>query len=373
MPNIPVRDLAIQKRENDLVCATFGRGFYVLDDYSVLRELSTEALDKEAHLFSTRRSWWYLPADKLGGMDGRKGFQGDSFFVADNPTYGAVFTVHFRDAFKTLKETRKEAEQQAKKENKDARVPTLQELEKERDELAPMRYLQVTDESNTFVARVELPSAKGLHRVAWDFKQAPIRGTGNRPLALPGKYQAAVFQWDGQQTKKLSESIAFTVEALVSPSLPPVNRNESLEFQKSVVTLQHQLDRLRRRLETAKNTLGEAKSIVTSSLSEPGELLGEIRQLSTEIESTEKILFGNPLLAERFIESVPAPATRVSVVLQGLLSSSHGPTKTHREQLEIARKEIDEMLPKVDPLVDQRVDALRKKLEALGFDLSPPQ
>ncbi len=373
MPNIPVRDLAIQKRENDLVCATFGRGFYVLDDYSVLRELSTEALDKEAHLFSARRSWWYLPADKLGGMDGRKGFQGDSFFVADNPTYGAVFTVHFRDAFKTLKETRKEAEQQAKKENKDARVPTLQELEKERDELAPMRYLQVTDESDAFVARVELPSAKGLHRVSWDLRKAPIRGTGNRPLALPGKYQAAVFQWDGQQTKKLSESIAFTVEALVSPSLPPVDRNESLEFQKSVVALQHQLDRARRKLEKAKNTLEEAKSIVTNSLSEPGELLGEIRKLSTEIESTEKVLFGNPLLAERFIESVPTPATRVSMVLQGLLSSSHGPTKTHREQLEIARKEIEEIVPKVDPLVDQQVDALRKKLEALGFDLSPPR
>ena len=50
-PTISFRDVTIQRRENDLVAASFGRGFFVLDDYSALRDISVEALDNEALLF----------------------------------------------------------------------------------------------------------------------------------------------------------------------------------------------------------------------------------------------------------------------------------------------------------------------------------
>ena len=56
LPTISIRDLAIQKRENDLVLATFGRSFYVLDDYSPLREMTEDNLNKEAFLFPTRKA-----------------------------------------------------------------------------------------------------------------------------------------------------------------------------------------------------------------------------------------------------------------------------------------------------------------------------
>ncbi len=54
LPTVQVRDLAVQKRENDLVLGTFGRGVYVLDDYSALRELTPAMLVEDAHLFSLR-------------------------------------------------------------------------------------------------------------------------------------------------------------------------------------------------------------------------------------------------------------------------------------------------------------------------------
>ena len=54
MPPAQVRDMTIQKRENDLVLATFGRGFYILDDYSALREISAATLAEEARLFPLR-------------------------------------------------------------------------------------------------------------------------------------------------------------------------------------------------------------------------------------------------------------------------------------------------------------------------------
>src|SRR5207253_1377599 len=58
-PTVAFRDLAIHKRENDLVAATFGRGFYVLDDYTPLRHLTAETLAKPAALFPPRKTYVY--------------------------------------------------------------------------------------------------------------------------------------------------------------------------------------------------------------------------------------------------------------------------------------------------------------------------
>ena len=68
MPTIQVRDMAVQKRENDLVLGTFGRGFYVLDDYSALREITPQTLAEEARLFPLRDAYLFSP---LGPRAGR--------------------------------------------------------------------------------------------------------------------------------------------------------------------------------------------------------------------------------------------------------------------------------------------------------------
>ena len=63
-PTIPFRDLEIQRRENDLVGATFGRGFYVLDDYSPLRHVSEQALSENEYLlFPVKKALLYVPSD----------------------------------------------------------------------------------------------------------------------------------------------------------------------------------------------------------------------------------------------------------------------------------------------------------------------
>jgi len=90
LPIICVKDIAIQERENDLVLGTFGRSFYVLDDYSPLRELSKELLEEEAHIFNIKDSKMYFGFNPLGGNG--KGNQGENHFSAANPPVAAVFT-----------------------------------------------------------------------------------------------------------------------------------------------------------------------------------------------------------------------------------------------------------------------------------------
>jgi hypothetical protein len=372
LPNIPVRDLAIQKRENDLVAATFGRGFYVLDDYSPLREVTAERLDRESHLFPVRRTWWYAPVDRLGGMGSRQGFQGDGYFLSENPTYGAVLTVHFKDEFKSLKDARSESEQAAKKENKDAKVPSLAELEKEAEQLVPMRFIKITDGAGGFVARVPLPEGNGMHRVAWDLKKSPLRGSGLRPMASPGTYTAVVVVWDGKETKAISEPVTLTLEPMLEPSLPAVDRQQALEFQGQVVALQHRLERSIAKLNRGIEQLAEAERVIQESAPELAPLWSEIRQATLDAKRVEKQLTGNPILQERFVETVPTPAERLSNVLFGSMGSTHGPTKTHREQFEICKTEIEPALPRIDTLVDQTIAAIRQKVIAMGFDLQVP-
>ena len=117
-PTIAVRDLEIQRRESDLVVGTFGRGIYILDDYSPLR-VSKENLKKaNATLFPIKDSWLYLEGYKRGSE--KKGANGHEVFTADNPPYGVVISYYLDEGIKTQKEIRRDREKKAAK-----RVTTL--------------------------------------------------------------------------------------------------------------------------------------------------------------------------------------------------------------------------------------------------------
>ncbi len=90
MPTIAVRDMAIQRRDNDLVLATFGRGFFVLDDYTPLRNSDNTALAKNAALYQVRDAYAYEMSYPLG-LPG-KAFQGDSYWRGEES--GALCNVY---------------------------------------------------------------------------------------------------------------------------------------------------------------------------------------------------------------------------------------------------------------------------------------
>ena len=109
LPTVAIRDMEIQKRENDLVLASFGRSFYVLDDYSALRELADEKLlDKQFHIFDVKKQLMFNTSNPLGYKG--KNAQGESFYTAKNPPVGSVITYYFSDTLKTAQEIRRAKE-----------------------------------------------------------------------------------------------------------------------------------------------------------------------------------------------------------------------------------------------------------------------
>ncbi|MBI3209406.1 MAG: glycosyl hydrolase [Candidatus Solibacter usitatus] len=179
LPTIAVRDIAIQKRENDLVLGTFGRGIYVLDDYSALRAIKPETLEQESVLFTSKPARIYMEAQPLGGRG--KSNQGEGFFTADNPPTGAVFTYYLKESYRTRRQTRVEAEKMAVREKAEFPYPSKEQLSGEEDEEAPAIILTVTNAAGKVVRRINGPASRGVQRVNWNLRTPAAIVAAPRP------------------------------------------------------------------------------------------------------------------------------------------------------------------------------------------------
>jgi hypothetical protein len=138
MPITQVRDVTIQKRENDVVMATFGRGFWVLDDFSALREINPQTLNEEARLFPLRHAYSFTPGGVMqAGANGIGALSGN--WTTPNPPVGAWITYNVKAAY-----------------------PAETKL-----------VLTITDANNNQVRRCELDKTAGLRRFVWGLNGDP--------------------------------------------------------------------------------------------------------------------------------------------------------------------------------------------------------
>ena len=260
-PTISFRDLAIQTREDDLVGASFGRGFYVLDDYSPLRNSAVEHFeDGNFHIFPVRRALWYVQADSLGG---RYGFQGDSYYSADNPPYGATFTYFNGAEYKTKRQRRKAAE--SKQGSSDIETPGWDQLREESVEEAAQIVFEITDSNQTIVRRMTVPNSKGIHRVTWDFRCSAITSFGPGPLCTPGEYTVRPVVLRNGKADSLGEPVEFKVESVVDPALPMQDRAEVLEFLTAVSKTANAAEALRSSLAERKEQISSVRNVLNRS------------------------------------------------------------------------------------------------------------
>ncbi|MCR4373234.1 MAG: glycosyl hydrolase [Acidobacteria bacterium] len=145
LPTAQVRDMDVQKRENDLVLGTFGRGFYILDDYSALRGVSAQSMAQEAQLLPLRHAYQYTIRNQVRPVQ--------SDWVAPNPSYGAILTYHLRDA-----------------------APA-----------GTQWAIAISDATGREVRRIDLNGEPGVKRVAWNLAGAPPAPPAGAPAAPAGR------------------------------------------------------------------------------------------------------------------------------------------------------------------------------------------
>ena len=372
VPNIPFRDLAIQERENDLVGASFGRGFYVLDDYSPLREISEAALAEPAQLFAPRRAWWYLQRQVLGGSE--KAAQGAAFFTAPNPPFGAVFTYILRDSVQTALSIRQASEKALAAEGEDTPYPGWDELRREELEDAAAVVLTVRNSDGVVVRQLNAPSSAGLHRLAWDLRHADLRpetdgklDAGSRgPLAAPGTYTASLSKRVDGVTSALAGPVTVEVERLHkrgSDSLAPA----ALEsFQLELAAFSDRVSTVNVALNDNRVRVDRIKAALQRTIDGDPGLYTTAVDLEKRLEQLVEGMRGNPRRS-RYNDAEPVSvAYRLGVVQSGASRSTYGPTAMHREQYDLAAAQLESIQADLEVILNEELPSLELLLDIAG-------
>lgn len=334
LPTIAIRDLEIQKRENDLVLASFGRGFYVLDDYTPLRHMKLEDLQKAAVIYPVKDAMMFLPTNSLGVRG--KGFQGESFYTAPNPPVGAVITYYLKDDIKTLKQKRKDREAELVKKGLPVYYPSMDSLRMEDSQPEPHIVFIIRDDAGNVVRRIKAPATKGLQRVTWDFRHestGPVNfasfdesfvfsspDQGHR--ALPGKYSVSMEKFEDGKYSVLAEPVPFNCVGLNTGSFPVEDKKALQAFTNKVAELRRVVSGTEQYRREQENKVRYLKAALLKTGAAPLELSGQIQDLENRLKAAGVALNGDPSVAGREFETAPSINGRLGRITYGLWNST---------------------------------------------------
>src|SRR5713226_1660878 len=379
LPTIQIRDLAIQRRENDLVVGTFGRGIYILDNYTALRSIKPETLKQEAVLFPVKDALMYIQAQPIGGRG--KSFKGESYYTAENPPFGATFTYYLKDALKTKKEKRQEAE----KKSAAVSIPSRSDLSAEEEEEAPAIIFTVTDATGHVVRRLTGPITAGIQRVSWDLRyppaslppppnpetEDPFNEGPAGPLVMPGMYKVSVAKRTDGVITTLSQPQEFQVKVEGQENMSSSDRAVLVEFQQKTARLQRAVsgaleaaNALRPRLVAIRRALLETPSAGES-------LLADATALDKRTNEVLRALRGDTALRQRNMNLPPSIGERVGEIIGSQRMSTARPTQTHVNQYAAAAQDFETTLARLRQLIEVDLAKLEKQMEAAGAPWTP--
>lgn len=367
-PTISFRDLAIQKRENDLVGASFGRSFFVLDDYAPLREMTDEMMEKEGALFAVRDAWWYSPRNDAPRDVGA------ASYAADNPDFGAVFTYNVNTEFESIAARRKKMEKEAMKEGKSLTFPGYDALDAESDERKPKLWFTIRDADGDVVRKMSEPLKKGLHRTAWDLTYpstwavSPGQGGGGRrsggSMVPPGKYTVSMSKEVDGKITELAGPVGFNVKPLHKPTLEGASPAELITYRDRVKSVQDMMAKGQEKLGDLKKQVKSMETALARSNVAPGKLNEAIYALQDEVRTLSRMMEGSPSRDAVGEKQPPTISDHFFAGYRGL-STTYGPTPNMERSLGIAEKMMKEMMPKITALA-AKLPALRSQLTAAG-------
>lgn len=366
-PTISFRDLEIQRDHQDLVGGSFGRGIFILDDYTPLRALGPDVLRREAALFDTRPAPWYVPRNIADS-------QGDDYYAAENPPFGAVFTYYLRDGYRSLEAERQQREREVAA-GEDVPFPGWDRLEAEIQQQGPTVQLVIRDHAGNVVNRVDGPTSAGVHRVAWDLRHSPrtLIGLGDDDgrggfLALPGSYSATLVKVERGEVTQLAAPVPFQVVPLREGALPRASAEVVAAFRSEVEAFQHDLARTTDLLDEQRRKVDALRTALRRAPTDHPALMARLHEVGAQLLQLNAALRGSEARAEVGERGPPTPSSRLSVGMRGL-GTTYGPTELHRRTIAAGRSELAPLHADVRRMAEQVVPELARAVRATG---APP-
>lgn len=372
VPTISFRDVKIQRRENDLVAGSFGRGIYILDDYTPLRTISKKGLEQEALLFTPRAADWFLMETLHTDS------AGDFEYRAKNPEFGATFTYYLRDGLKSAKDKREDVEKATEKKGKFPLYPSWNAIEKELREAEPKAFLLIKDSQGKTIRKLDVESKKGLHRATWDLRYPSRNALGTQPsffgdegpLVAPGSYTAALYATEKGRSRKLASEVSFKVEPIhqetVEGGVSPEERTKQILL----------VENLRARVSAAASRLNDLESqlksfrVAMDRSSAAGTTLEQtLESLRQEVFSAKELISG-----QRSSSGKSATAANVAsrlFMIEFARATTWGLTDTQKQQMQYVETTLATLEPKLTELMKNKFPLFRSSLTKAGAPWIP--
>ncbi len=383
VPTIAVRDIAIQKRENDLVLGTFGRGFYVLDDYSALRNISPDELEKEGYLFPVRNALSYEESTPLG-LPG-KAMLGDSHYSAEDLGPVAMITYFIKEKIETLKDKRQKKQKDELKVGTNSKYPTYDELKAEREEKKPKVLFTITDKDGKIVRKIMKSMSPGVNRLKWDLRYAhkdpinlkkpsfynPWAGKSEGTLVAPGEYSVQMTKYVDGQFTDIGTPVSFMVKQLDERVMPAKDPIAKAKFQREVDELNRSISGAGKLIGEMNNKLKHMKEAIKLVELPIPALMDEISGIEDQIKAANTLLYGDNIKSKLDIGAPPAPAGRMGWISYEQKHSTSDVTETHKFSFGIAKEEFKPILDTLMNIATTAIPALEEKLEKADAPYTP--
>ena len=317
-PTVPVDDLVIHPRDNDLVVGTHGRSIYILDDLSPLEQLTPEVLQSDLELFDVRPTYPFLPWK-------HESYGAQRQFVGENPPNGAIVTY-------------------------------LLGMDEE-DGVG----IDVFDDKDNHIRNLEGDARKGMNRVVWDMRVSSPEGVerARGPLVPPGTYRVRLNV--GSHSRETQVEVQINPVAGIDSEELTERFNFLMESRRLVVELREAGQRTKKIVEQiAKFLEGPGKEAPEPVRKAAEDVLTETKLVQTQLVGPGgRSSFRHPSLqmqVGRLFSEIDGDAVR-----QGTF---HGPTAVQNARLVTLKQKADVELERLEQLTGTTVPELNRQIEA---------
>ena len=364
IPTINVRDLAIQERENDLAVATFGRGFYILDNYSAIREIANKVTEKEAHIFEIKKAYMFNTWTPLGSLGSpQKGFQGEMFHTSPNPQKGAVIKYWLKEGTTSLKAERQKKDKEAFKNNEAIPYPTVEAYKAEQDELPSYLLFTIKDRTGDVVSELRTGLRKGMNQIVWDMTYMSFGQVNERQASqssslsssnifvVPGTYTVTMSQNVKGELTELHAPVSFEVSELNNRTIPASDWSTMATFKKKAIKLVNAINASQAVLRELNTKIQRYKAASkTYPAEESNKLFKEILVLENQLKEVQMAINGDPTLSRLDIDPEYSTAQRAQNAIFDIFGSTSNVPGTSMRNYNIAADEFTVVLGQVKSL-----------------------
>jgi photosystem II stability/assembly factor-like uncharacterized protein len=375
LPTVPVRDIAVHPRENDLILGTHGRSIYIIDDISPLRKISNEIMQKKLHLFEVQEAYQF----QQGRMSSYQS-PGDTPFMGENKRIGAAITYYL------IPSERKEEE--AEDEAMDERRQQM--LQRMRQMGAMERFrgmgmmggssrvrITIEDSEGKTISRLNGTENKGINRVYWNFREQTgeddqssrrmFFGFGGGMTALPGEYTVKINYDDEEVSQKFT--VKFDPRIDVDMAVLKANYEKGKQAQK----LSDAINKASRQIEETRATLKTLQDHARQNRNPKNrDLMKAAQALDKKLEELAEAL--NPTSPKQGIADRSAGLRmQVMMAVRGISGAGYEPiTEAARVSYEKAIPKVEEFLKKLNAVYETDVENFKKMLKEADFSLFKP-